>query len=123
MNRTGLLRATGSLKAKWLISAGLLVLILFFPIGGVRGSNFAHGWQSNISRIEAHSEYQATYGSLTPSTFLFQDPSPDTPDEPVTLAAEPQGDMSPMLVIVVVLVVLGTALLLAISLLRRETDS
>jgi hypothetical protein len=123
MNRTGLLRATGNLYMKWIFSAGLLVLILSFPFGEVRGSNSAQEWQSHISQIEAHSEYQAAFGSLTPGTFLFQDPSPDTPDESLTQVTDPRGDMSPLLVAIVVLVVLGTALLLAVSLLRRETDS
>ncbi len=43
-----------------------------------------------------------------------------TQNESLSLVAEPQGDMHPILVVIAVLVVMGTALLLVGSLLRRE---
>jgi LysM repeat protein len=43
-----------------------------------------------------------------------------TQNESLPLVAEPQGDMHPILVVIAVLVVMGTALLLVGSLLRRE---
>jgi len=123
MKRTGLLRAAGKINMKWRVSAGLLVSILFLPIGGIRGSSSTRESHSNISQTQVDSEYQAAIGSVKPTTILFQDPSPDTPDEPLTQVAKPQDEMSSILVVIVVMVVLGTALLLAVSLLRVKPDS
>jgi hypothetical protein len=123
MKRTGSLRAAGKMNMKWLVSVGLLVSILFLPIGGVRGSSSTHESHSNISQTQVHREYKATRGSVKPTTILVQGPSPDTPDEPLTQVAEPQDEMPSLLVVIVVLVVLGTALLLAVSLLRVKPDN